>query len=776
MAEKQGYAALKKRIGNNLFKKAQVIADDTQFEQDFSKIAFSFIQDKAPGLMKYLLGFETVDRDEDGSRAVGIFGFKVGKDYYYVPAFFLNNQVKGVDMVLNKRTNSFVPLTEEWVDEITRRQHVELGSGAEAGVETDFEDPDFDFLQHPSSGPLSGHNVKFSEAQIWSLADAWEQMKSVTKEAAISDKEFGDAWAGFVNAVRHQHVEKKAESADLIKDYVSKIGGPKAMLSTLNTLKNFKYAEAAMSLYKDLDSFVTTDFAKDCYLVKKQAESEEVKIKFTTKTNSDDEARDVVEDGFTVLDKRNDDDKSIAYTTEFVKSMSTPEGAGVYDVLMPGGNFEEGYVLTQEPLAGDDGIDSECDVCCDGFRDHNRPKTGLVYFPGDKRRTYNVDLNKVFVKTDAGTLDKPYDKAKAVGDIEKGTSILLVGPENTYIGPIDVHTFEGGKDRRPSFQAGIDMDGCWSLNTVEFADFNGRPRVSGSVLTIPADWKFLELYKKPEKKEDQSWRDYDATTKDEHVTTGSSIDLFNSLTKNAHHFLHVAHDDGKFRFEMDDHHYTDPVSYKQASVELVTRLGLGYDQAKKMLKAAERNGGNSYIVKMSQMVGVNMPQPAMPDASVDPYTGMPVYQMPYVDETRGELTGVPEGMYENVRGENVGGELSQEQELPIDQEAQMLAQQAAELGQKNVFDQATVGGLSKVYDTGSVIDSYIPQFMESLDRLGRILFLYYWKHDDFITRYGTEDVVEMEDLLRSTFKTLGKLTIELKRKGLTGDGSENTVA
>ena len=172
-------------------------------------------------------------------------------------------------------------------------------------------------------------------------------------------------------------------------------------------------------------------------------------------------------------------------------------------------------------------------------------------------------------------------------------------------------------------------------------------------------------------------------------------------------------------------------------------------------------------------VGVDMPQPQMPGAATDPYTGMPVYQMPYEDETQGQLTGVPGGdPYENVQGENVGGEMEQNQELPIDQEAQQLAQQAAELGQKNVFDQATIGGLSRVYDTGNVIDSYIPQFMETLDRLGRVLFLYYWKHDDFISRYGTDDVVEMEDVLRSTFKTLGKLTLDLKKKSVGGDEAD----
>ena len=110
-----------------LFKSAQSQADDTQFESDFSNLAFTFIQDRAPALMNYILGFETVDRSEDGTRAVGIFGFKVDDDYYYVPAFFLNNQVRGVDLILNKKTNQFVPLTEKWIDYIINRHAIRIG-------------------------------------------------------------------------------------------------------------------------------------------------------------------------------------------------------------------------------------------------------------------------------------------------------------------------------------------------------------------------------------------------------------------------------------------------------------------------------------------------------------------------------------------------------------------------------------------------------------------------------------------------------------------------
>ena len=98
-----------------------------------------------------------------------------------------------------------------------------------------------------------------------------------------------------------------------------------------------------------------------------------------------------------------------------------------------------------------------------------------------------------------------------------------------------------------------------------------------------------------------------------------------------------------------------------------------------------------------------------------------------------------------------------------------IAMDAAEAGQRHVFDQAAIGGLAKVYDTANIVDSYIPDFMDTLDRLGRVLFLYYWKHEDFTKRYGSDDLVQMEDRIRSVFKQLGSLTLQLKEKSVQKD-------
>ena len=151
---------------------------------------------------------------------------------------------------------------------------------------------------------------------------------------------------------------------------------------------------------------------------------------------------------------------------------------------------------------------------------------------------------------------------------------------------------------------------------------------------------------------------------------------------------------------------------------------------------------------------------------------------------RGQFTGVPGLPPEGgmTRGINIGGEMERnmggqeipdehndsfgEGALPIDEEAKRLAEEAAAAGQRHVFDQAAIGGLVKVYDVANVVDSYIPEFMDTIDRLGRILFLFYWKHEDFNQRYGSDDVVQMEDRLRNVFKSLGELALQLKEKSV----------
>ncbi len=50
---------------------------ETEFEQAFSSLAYSYLRDKAPRLLDNMVGFQLVERNEDNTKAVGVFGINI---------------------------------------------------------------------------------------------------------------------------------------------------------------------------------------------------------------------------------------------------------------------------------------------------------------------------------------------------------------------------------------------------------------------------------------------------------------------------------------------------------------------------------------------------------------------------------------------------------------------------------------------------------------------------------------------------------------------------
>lgn len=793
-----------------LFKSAQEQPDETQFAQDFSNLAFQFLQDRAPALMQYILGFEVVDRAENGTRAVGIFGFNVDGEYYYVPAFFMNSQVKGIDSILSKRTNSFVPLTEEWVNFIINRKANEIGKTAPKadGNENaaDFENPNFDFLQRPTVGPLGGpkpYKTASAKDKPWTLADAWDVMRERAKQLLQKDAEFRKAFAGLMCSVNGRRPPfEKESSASEIKDYILKVGGPKAERTLINACRNVKMANAAMEFYDSFRAFHVDSYpnhGRDCYMLRKQAQELEinsVKVTITSSPQNEEQARDVIEDGFTVLDKRDDDHKSEIVEQDYEKMFQNPDRNGVYDVLVGGGSTRKAYVFS-----------------ADRILHRGASGTMFVYFPDNKQV---IQAKNKDIMTEGGCKDGsdvPYKDAKEIRSVELHKKYIFVSKEGMALPVFDVSKVVKNSGDRPIVDGFFDYDSfSWApdasddftqhwardewhdrqglvkdrefhIGAVELASFKGSPKLNGGNVVLPSDWKAFEVADRCDFTDGPCCEcppgsDEDKKEKKHPYTLGSLLSLSDDLRKEGAAKLDVRSDDGSdFYFSFDGGAFTGTMPYKQASVMLVTRLGLQYPDAKKVLKKAASDRACKVLVKLGQMVGVapNTPREQTPEQ--DPYTGLPVYETPFIDESTAPFTNVELPPQDNPQGENLEGEMSRNSqggggdgsgEAQMDPEAQQLAQDAAKLGQKNVFDKAAIGGLAKVYDTGAVVDSYLPEFIQAVDRLGRVMFLYYWKHNDFIDRYGTDDTIEMEDTLRNVFKMLGKLTLDLRQKAVGG--------
>jgi hypothetical protein len=144
------HGRLVKYVGNR-HKIASIGGDqETQFEQAFASLAYTYIKDKAPRLLDFLVGFQLVDRNDDNTKAIGIFGFNVGKTWLYSPVFFLNGDLKGHELLYLKEQDMFVPMKENWVNYvISKKPHVLGNSVRGTSQNLNIQNPDIRSLSIP---------------------------------------------------------------------------------------------------------------------------------------------------------------------------------------------------------------------------------------------------------------------------------------------------------------------------------------------------------------------------------------------------------------------------------------------------------------------------------------------------------------------------------------------------------------------------------------------------------------------------------------------------
>lgn len=107
---------------------AVTATNDQDIEKAFSDQASGFVENQVGDLMKdeHRVGFEIVKKNDDNTRMVGIFCFRVGDDIIYAPVFFLNGEIKG-PLLYRSTTKTFVPANKEWANYLI--ESMEKGDG-----------------------------------------------------------------------------------------------------------------------------------------------------------------------------------------------------------------------------------------------------------------------------------------------------------------------------------------------------------------------------------------------------------------------------------------------------------------------------------------------------------------------------------------------------------------------------------------------------------------------------------------------------------------------
>lgn len=370
--------------------------EESGFESSFSSLAYAYIKDKAPRLLDYIVGFQLVDRNEDSTKAMGVFGFKVGETWLYVPVFFVNGDLKGHELLWIKKQDTFVPLKENWVNYLISRKPHTLGKGSDKSTfELGGLMPNLMRIARPPLGSKFGSAQPAAALPIdeWAAPFMPLAAAAMTKAAsALYDSSKPGAKLAFDKLVAQPYkaamvetaarldmgaffrdvpgllplAQKMAASYPLVKEGFDKFYG-QTFLADLT-----KEAESVVGHAKQANSFLvpppksrgrtqkgtrfTLDLADEQQASSKEAEIEvyaldvdnDVPITVNKPELTEEERKKLLRDTVLIKDKRDPhgDKASIAYNTQVRLEMVNPSDTGLYDILEKPGSFDQMLVVS----------------------------------------------------------------------------------------------------------------------------------------------------------------------------------------------------------------------------------------------------------------------------------------------------------------------------------------------------------------------------------------------------------------------------------------------
>ena len=828
-------AVLNSKINDGLFKAANIGAGgETEFEQAFSSLAYAYLKDKAPRLLDFLVGFQLVDRNEDNTKAMGVFGFSVGDQWLYAPVFFLNGDLKGHELLYLKNKDAFVPMKENWVNYlVSRKPHVLGEPSAQNSFELGGLQPDIYSL---GMSPTVGFGKRAFDA--WSkpflpvyAATKVASAKSLYKSASANAKlDVGTIAANPYQAA----LAEVAESFDLNKIASSSFSFLKAAFDVSQNFpgvyegfKKFYGAdcfsrwgaqvkEAAAQdnnsilpklkapqapRYATLKSLLPEKDNRPEHPIKSGALRmyvyEHVTVKGTPEL-TDEEREKLLRDTVLIKDHRNGEEVSTAYNTQMNMQLINPDETNLYRVLEKPGSFSKMFVAVN-PVSNRGAQDMATAVRLEG--DGN--KAWLNSYTG------NVFADQ---EADRPEYDEWFDGLSDSDSLSVGGTYMAVLPTHSSSVPFVVRedygdgTYKVDFEDKPHYNETRVVQHSRAENGNYLGSYDPSPRPYGAILRVDAEGgagtrlraisgslrvpgvaKFLKL--KEAYTEDSGSLLIPCGPGEGDHSDPSPIQFGNIEDIQTLFYEKTArlkiYSDGN-EFTLTSQLGNERSGGKGALMSLVGNHGFSEKAAREMLKTAERKRGSVYrviyapgfgskrdLVK-SAFAGVLAGGPNAPSVSMPPEMGMEMIggRTPVQTQYTDESIEVVPEMQAANTDPNVWDPWQNYQAEDF-QKVMQVAQEAAGTGQKEIFDTAMIGTLLKSVRQDSLVDRHLGDLMKAINSLGRILFLFYWHQEEFEDRYGKADMPELEDSLRNAFESLGDVTLFLKEKTIESPFTEN---
>ena len=783
---------------------------DRQFEATFSDLAYSVLKDVAPALFDYLVGFQVLDVNDDQTHALGVFGCKVGDDWVYLPVFFHNGELKGKELMYIKEQDMFLPLAENWIGYVLHRRPYILGEQTdETRRDLSNYPPDLtSFVSSPMS--LGKHATADPLIKIW-CAD-----------------NINPVFQPFVEAMKRNPVDdpiyKAAAERLTLPNFLANTGPTVHQEFLGNVLKHAStLGEAVVKVYPEIHEFTDPNFTDEARRVDARIRSEKrakVKVEFDASkdvlgvswkkgpatqpdvkvfTSNDlsrfggdnhglsaKELERLARGELVIKDHRNNTSKVVRGDLNI--AFTVPDSTNFYHVLT--GSYEVAeYLVIKTPLTIGEG--------------RVTPQVVTVVDLDNSNQSGNVDGTQMMAEPNLSglyELQKRLDTYDKATQMKVGESYVLVTAAGKGTIPFKVLKKEDGTRDSTIFwvadHSSVDGGSSGRLNGRVSIDHKFRPTFvprddvktddKNIAMTIGDT---IGVRKIVVLKDPGGLRNFGDTL---FVTNNAAAVpvKFGLYSNSVRHVADVSdiqqwlirnpqigsvtslRNEGGDEYSVKDNEKTAQVNRTELVRHLVVDHGMSEKDASDVLGGLRRSGDTvDYTVFFSNEAGVlkraapptwlenNTNAPSIPDPTTysDPRLGVTVqpHQAGFMPV---------KSMNEPQNNRQIYSNTQTDQPLPWE-----LASTAGKTNQREVFDPGLIGSLIKVVDSDSLVDKYIGDLMLALDRIGRILFLYYQHNDHFREQYGEEDQTELEDSLRNIFKSLGELVLFLKRRSVKSD-------
>lgn len=786
-------------------------AGENEFEKSFASIAFQHVQEKAPKLLDYMVGFQLVDRNEEDTKAVGVFGFQLDKQMVFVPVFFLSGDLKGHELMYLKNQDMFVPLKENWVNYILRKKPQNLGTGVSQTSQ------DMGVLQPNVSQVILPPFMSSKYSAYMEAAKSWVRDTGVMETLAklsfdLDAADDADAYFGGETPEKSSGCLERLLDSDPrydqalvtlctawpgVKEALDHHYGAEFLPTRVQNYQTKRAAARTGSLFEaPARAWQPRKFPGGSLL--KWAVADEPASPDVDKTQiithnspllDEDTRSKLLRDGLLIRDARTGDEFTQQYNTQQPMTLSNPDETGVYDVLFSTGEFHKCLVI-KAPYSGD-GRHAHATVLQLGERGEGG------------RPVANLPTKQIYVRQNPTTLEETGEWFKDLPDGRGGSGsdgeYIAVSPNGEGTVPFELGDDLGNKARSAYFNCHCAGEQLGGVETSPPSPLNPGPYdgpavifdvrrgnrflAAGRALYIPDGAKLIETAPPRKCQSCSKTRDncscgyFQAKSREKvpKIMCGGPADLQLALTKKT----------AELKIQAD---HCDMIldgrrlSKKAALISLVAGHGLAEVDARRFLKQAELNdvakwrivyaAGYPRSEKRAYGMG-GFPEPSeggsqygmgqMP--AVDPNMGS---DMPYVPVN---MTGPVEqqmpvpGLEAGMNDPNIYNPMLVQDPLAAQQGAQQ-AQQAAGQGQKEVFDTSMMSALTKVVNPDNIVDDDLPIYAKALNKLGRRLFMFFWHNESFQERYGKKDLPELEDTLRNAFEMMGDLLLYLKQKSV----------